>query len=559
LRHANNKPPALLEDTYQGRTSGMLKNMSIVSRVYCGFAISIGLLMTTVIYSSWSSSRVISSFEKLVDRHFEAQRALTGAKIDFLLARRSEKDLLYADDPTLVKNVLKLTQSASEQVAKATALLNSLSNSASTVSLERLSLALTAYESSFKTQMKQEIGSPRTIHSVKVRKTAKEVEDMLDNSIATLGSAIDASKKQTVDQSALHSKIGLLFAGATVLLGLLCAWAIGRSVSGPVQKLQKLIHMVQQSADLTLRSKTTENHELGMIAKSFDSLMERFAGAVQVILSATADIDAAVNEIRDSGYKLRSNSEHQMSITKNLNQIAQEASASLTSSRESFGKASELTTRTQVEVDIAMSSMRSTVESVAGVANLVNETGSTISELNISSSKIGSIIATIKEIADQTNLLALNAAIEAARAGEQGRGFAVVADEVRKLAEDTRMATEKISDLIETIQSQIGMAVKMTSDAEKKTSSTLELVNVSETGMTRLRTESANLTQFFGMIGKVLREQNDSMGKLIEGIHNISNATETNAESANTSAQLAGSLETKAIELNKSVTQFKVA
>ncbi len=559
MRHANNKPPALLEDTYQGRTSGMLKNMSIVSRVYCGFAISIGLLMTTVIYSSWSSSRVISSFEKLVDRHFEAQRALTGAKIDFLLARRSEKDLLYADDPTLVKNVLKLTQSASEQVAKATALLNSLSNSASTVSLERLSLALTAYESSFKTQMKQEIGSPRTIHSVKVRKTAKEVEDMLDNSIATLGSAIDASKKQTVDQSALHSKIGLLFAGATVLLGLLCAWAIGRSVSGPVQKLQKLIHMVQQSADLTLRSKTTENHELGMIAKSFDSLMERFAGAVQVILSATADIDAAVNEIRDSGYKLRSNSEHQMSITKNLNQIAQEASASLTSSRESFGKASELTTRTQVEVDIAMSSMRSTVESVAGVANLVNETGSTISELNISSSKIGSIIATIKEIADQTNLLALNAAIEAARAGEQGRGFAVVADEVRKLAEDTRMATEKISDLIETIQSQIGMAVKMTSDAEKKTSSTLELVNVSETGMTRLRTESANLTQFFGMIGKVLREQNDSMGKLIEGIHNISNATETNAESANTSAQLAGSLETKAIELNKSVTQFKVA
>ncbi|MFN7835371.1 MAG: methyl-accepting chemotaxis protein [Burkholderiaceae bacterium] len=559
MRHANNKPPALLEDTYQGRTSGMLKNMSIVSRVYCGFAISIGLLMTTVIYSSWSSSRVISSFEKLVDRHFEAQRALTGAKIDFLLARRSEKDLLYADDPILVKNVLKLTQSASEQVAKATALLNSLSNSASTVSLERLSLALTAYESSFKTQMKQEIGSPRTIHSVKVRKTAKEVEDMLDNSIATLGSAIDASKKQTVDQSALHSKIGLLFAGATVFLGLLCAWAIGRSVSGPVQKLQKLIHMVQQSADLTLRSKTTENHELGMIAKSFDSLMERFAGAVQVILSATADIDAAVNEIRDSGYKLRSNSEHQMSITKNLNQIAQEASASLTSSRESFGKASELTTRTQVEVDIAMSSMRSTVESVAGVANLVNETGSTISELNISSSKIGSIIATIKEIADQTNLLALNAAIEAARAGEQGRGFAVVADEVRKLAEDTRMATEKISDLIETIQSQIGMAVKMTSDAEKKTSSTLELVNVSETGMTRLRTESANLTQFFGMIGKVLREQNDSMGKLIEGIHNISNATETNAESANTSAQLAGSLETKAIELNKSVTQFKVA
>ena len=537
----------------------MLKDMSIVSRVYCGFAIIIGLLVTTAIYSSWSSSQVTSSFEELVDVNFETQRILTNAKIDFLLARRSEKDLLYADDPTLVQSNSNLTQSASAQLAKASSLLNSAGNTSSTVSLEPLAVALGNYQSSFKTKMEQEIGGPRMIHAVKVRKAAKDVEDLMDSSIKTLTEATDISKKQAAAQSTLQSQIGLFLAGATVFLGLLCAWAIGRSVKEPVHKLQKLIQMVQQSADLTLRSNTREKHELGMISRSFDSLMERFAGAVQVILSATASIGTAVDEMRKSGHQLRSSSENQMTITKDLNQIAQEASASLASSKESFGKASELTMRTQLEVDNAMTSMRSTVESVAGVANLVNETGSTISELNVSSSKIGGIIGTIKQIANQTNLLALNAAIEAARAGEQGRGFAVVADEVRKLAEDTRVATEEISNLIETIQSQIEMAVKMTGDAEKQTTSTMELVNNSETGMGRLRAESANLAQFFEMIGKVLQQQNDSMGRVIEGIHNISDATETNAQSANTTAQLAGSLETKAAELNKSVTQFKVA
>lgn len=498
-------------------------------------------------------------FSALVESDFEAQLALTDAKVAFLSARRPEKDLMYADDPTLVQTSNDFLVSAVTKFEKAQSLIASSMTAEQQENLVNLGVGLDDYRVNFAKMMQTEIGPQRMLQTVKVRKAAKQVETSLDLAIEHANAIIVQAESDTIAFAKGQRTLGISLAVVAVISGALIAFAIGRLVSRPVHALQALIERVQNSADLTLRANSKEGHEIGKISQSFDALMARFANAIEVILSASKGIGDAVSEVRESGVGLKGNSDQQMAIADSLTEIAREASDNLVSSKESVEQASESSSRTRAEVDNAIASMKKTVGSVRDVAQLVSKTGLTINDLNDSSARIGGIVGTIKQVADQTNLLALNAAIEAARAGEQGRGFAVVADEVRKLAEDTTNATEEISGLIRQIQSQIQCVVTMTEEANQRTNSTLDIVGESEVGIARLRTESEKLSEIFGLIVRVFNQQDSSMSRVIEGIGDIAQATQTNAVSANGAAALADRLEKRAEELKKSVGQFKVA
>ncbi len=193
-----------------------------------------------------------------------------------------------------------------------------------------------------------------------------------------------------------------------------------------------------------------------------------------------------------------------------------------------------------------------------GIANLIRESDASVAQLDERSKKIGGIIQVIKEVADQTNLLALNAAIEAARAGEQGRGFAVVADEVRKLAERTSKATEEIAALIGDIQSHIGGTVTGMQQATTQVTESLELVGRTETALHGIGDDSLVVASNVQSIADAIREQDTAIHQVAANIEKIAQMAEENSSATASSSDTAARLDGLAGTLKESVAHFRV-
>ena len=202
--------------------------------------------------------------------------------------------------------------------------------------------------------------------------------------------------------------------------------------------------------------------------------------------------------------------------------------------------------------------MKNTVDKMADVAKLVRESGDSVLRLDESSKKIGNIVQVIKDIAEQTNLLALNAAIEAARAGEQGRGFAVVADEVRKLADRTGTSTGEIAGLIKSIQDEIGGTVTSMRQANIHAATSLELVSNSSNALHTIDEEEQEVANDVQDISNALAEQDSAIRQVAVNIEQIAQMTESNNAAASKNNLTASELDDLAAELRNLVSMYKV-
>jgi methyl-accepting chemotaxis protein len=202
--------------------------------------------------------------------------------------------------------------------------------------------------------------------------------------------------------------------------------------------------------------------------------------------------------------------------------------------------------------------VRNAVSEMNKIADSVVRSAEVIRELGDKSAQISSIVNVIQGIAEQTNLLALNAAIEAARAGEQGRGFAVVADEVRKLAERTTTSTQQIGTMIGAIQSGTQVAVQNMEAGSAQVQEGVRLAAQAGDSMNRIELSSGNVCEAVETISSALREQNSASIQIAQSVEQIARMTEQNSAVAKESSQSAGHLERLAATLKTSVDRFKV-
>jgi methyl-accepting chemotaxis protein len=226
---------------------------------------------------------------------------------------------------------------------------------------------------------------------------------------------------------------------------------------------------------------------------------------------------------------------------------------------QNSGKAACLARETVETAKDGGAVVSNTIEGMELLSDAVSSSSTIITELGKSSDQIGVIVGTIEDIADQTNLLALNAAIEAARAGEQGRGFAVVADEVRKLAERTTKATKEISDMIRQIQQDTRGAVDSMQHGKEKVSAGVDLANKTGQALTkivRMVSESADMIQ---QIAVASEEQSTATQQIAADIENVAQVTKDSAAGANESAKACQDLSQIAIELQRLVGNFRVS
>ena len=337
---------------------------------------------------------------------------------------------------------------------------------------------------------------------------------------------------------------------------------VGFSVTVSITKsLKRILDVLLRMAagDLTARCEVTGGDEIGMLAREVNITAEKLEAAITHLNQATVQFSSAAVELHATAEQIATAAEEVACQAGTVATASEEMSATSSEIAQSCTIAAQGATDANNSAIDGSGVVQETVFGMSDIADMVKETAVTIAGLGAHSDQIGEIIGTIEDIADQTNLLALNAAIEAARAGEQGRGFAVVADEVRALAERTTKATREIAGMIKSIQSETNKAVSAMEQSVQEVEKGTERAARSGGALSDIIDQVNSVSIQVSQIATAAEQQTSTTGEISNNIHQISGVIQETAKSAQDTAQAASTLTQLAEDLQQLVGQFKVA
>ena len=312
------------------------------------------------------------------------------------------------------------------------------------------------------------------------------------------------------------------------------------------------------AGDLSESRTVDGTDEMSQLMRALADMNAKLAHLIGDLRQLSEAIAVAAQSMSAAGAQVEKSSDAQSEAASAVAAAVEQTSVSISETASNAQAADETATRARADIDKTLAAVRETADNVGNLAGMIAEASGDVTHLAESSRQIDGIVQTIKEIADQTNLLALNAAIEAARAGEQGRGFAVVADEVRKLAENTSKATSEISGLIGGIQSEVDTAVARMRSANEKAGATRDHVVASTGALDAASADTGRVTESVRTIADAVREQDVAVQQVAQRIEQIAQMTEENTAAAANAAETARHLDALAGRLREAVARFKV-
>jgi methyl-accepting chemotaxis protein len=341
---------------------------------------------------------------------------------------------------------------------------------------------------------------------------------------------------------------------------------VGRAMSNQEaqESLQKsvteFLTIVSQIArgDLTLRGKVT-NDALGNVVDSVNYMLDNFTRVLERVRKSAIDVAANANEILISTEEMSSGATQQDQEITNTSSAVEELTVSMKQVSNNAEASAEAARRALDAAEQGNRAVRDTLEGMQRIRASVQATAKKIKSLGDRSLEISEIINVINDITEQTNLLALNAAIEAARAGEAGRGFAVVADEVRKLAEHSRTATKDIAALIKAIQAETNEAVVVMEEGTKEVEVGARLADQAGKALEAISSvvrQSAELVQEISLASKQQVRGTEGVANAMQIISNITRST---SQGARQTAHTVGHMVKLSEQLNEALSQFRVA
>ena len=350
--------------------------------------------------------------------------------------------------------------------------------------------------------------------------------------------------------------VSLLSAG--LVLSTVAAWFIIGSITRPLRQMQMLIGEIEQQSDFTRRVPVDGADEVGSTAASFNALMQTMQSALHVILDNVGELSSASHALTQSSQQFAGISARQAEAAGAIAVAVEEVTSSISRISEQGREANEISRQSGQISSQGGQIIHDAAVTMSKMAQTVRSAADTITELGKHSDRISSVVQVIREVAEQTNLLALNAAIEAARAGEQGRGFAVVADEVRKLAERTTKATEEITQMISAIQGSARLAVGAMNETVVSVDTSVGLAQQAGSAINEIKGGADRVIGVVTEISSALARQTEASHGIGTHVETMVNTCEENSRAAEQTARSARSLEDLASTMRTAAGQFRI-
>ncbi|WP_101925158.1 MULTISPECIES: methyl-accepting chemotaxis protein [Luteimonas] len=309
--------------------------------------------------------------------------------------------------------------------------------------------------------------------------------------------------------------------------------------------------------DLTVKATVTEDMT-GAIADSINFAIEQLRTLVQTINDTSVQVASSAQETQATAMHLAEAAEHQAHEINAASDRINEIAVSIDQVSKNSAESADVAQRSVRIATKGAGVVRETIAGMDSIRDQIQETSKRIKRLGESSQEIGSIVELINDISEQTNILALNAAIQAASAGEAGRGFAVVADEVQRLAERATNATRRIETLVQTIQSDTNEAVTSMEQTTSEVVAGARLAEDAGTALGEIESVSTNLADLIQGISSAAHQQSSAATNITEAMHTIQSITAQTSQGANQTAASIGNLAQMAADLRRSVADFKL-
>lgn len=362
-------------------------------------------------------------------------------------------------------------------------------------------------------------------------------------------------KKQESQKFQQFISIGLLVVG--IAAGLILSLVITRNITVPLAEVVEIANAIANK-QLNLTVPAGGSNETGQLLTAFGRMQRSLHEVLGGVRSSSGDLSQSALQLQENAAQISQASQQQSEATSAMAAAVEELTTSIEQVAQRAQQAQASADQTRDQSRQGSSVVRNTANEMRAIASKVRDSAEMTRKLGERSQAIDSIVGTIRDIADQTNLLALNAAIEAARAGEQGRGFAVVADEVRKLAERTSQSTQQIGGLIATIRSEIEVVVGDMQSGEVQMESGVALAEQAQSAIDAISHNADEINQLVHDISLALKEQTTASQDVARNVEQVAQLSEENSRAVMQTADATVYLKTLASQLDKAVHSFRL-
>ena len=377
--------------------------------------------------------------------------------------------------------------------------------------------------------------------------------------LADIEDALNQAKVKETNQRVSTIQLEMLILTlASIAIGGGLAWIISRSVTHPLRQLQGFVQEVSSDYDFTRRMPVSSDDEIGQTLKAINGLLDTLQASFRQVLDVVSQVTTSVEHLSGTSREMssisHSVSESSSSMAAGVEQVTVSISHVAERSDECDRTAREAGRLATAGGEV----IESTITSINEIATRVRAAAEQIDELKGRTESIGAVVNVIKDIADQTNLLALNAAIEAARAGEQGRGFAVVADEVRKLAERTASSTQEIIETINAIQSGANATVSAMGQTVHDVDTGVTQAQKASVAIQDIRASADRVVEQVSDISTAMREQSSASSLMAQQVERVAQMSEESSETATKTADEGKRLHELSQSLDQAIRRYRV-
>ncbi|HJH19296.1 MAG TPA: methyl-accepting chemotaxis protein [Pseudomonas lactis] len=539
-----------------------LRNMNIAPRAFLGFAFIGALMLLLGVFALNQMSKIRAATEDITSASVPSIRALDEFTQLTLRLRVLSYRLLTNREPDVQQKTLEAFELRNQQIRTAQDIYEKLITSTDERNAYNEYVRLLGQYRQIEERMKSlsranQVNELRSLLNTELLENSEQVNAVLTRLLDINNDDANATNQRAKDQydMAFDLVVGLLVVATA--LTLLFAWLLTRSITLPIAQALEAAEEVAEgnlTRPITVDGSDEAGRLLAAMAKMQHKLrdtLQRIAGSATQLASAAEELNAVTDESARG-------------LTQQNNEIEQAATAvnEMTSAVEEVARnavsTSEASRNATTSAGDGRDLVQETVSAIERMSTDVQATASLIGDLANESRDIGKVLDVIRGLADQTNLLALNAAIEAARAGEAGRGFAVVADEVRALAHRTQQSTSEIERMIGSIQTGTEHAVDSMRNSTERAESTLNIARGAGLSLDTINTAIVEINERNLVIASAAEEQAQVAREVDRNLVNIRDLSVQSATGASQTSAASGELSRLAVDLNGMVGRFRL-